>query len=56
MAGKTIALNNLNGPTRVAIEAWLEKSGVVPQQVKFVEVPNAAMLQALDERVSTRSC
>lgn len=47
LAGKTIALSTLRDLQQASILAWLEKSGVAPGSVNFVEFPNAAQLEAL---------
>jgi NitT/TauT family transport system substrate-binding protein len=48
MIGKTIAVNNLNEPTRPAVQLWLEHAGYDKDAIKFVEVPMVAMQAALD--------
>lgn len=50
LIGKVVALNNLNDPTRSAIEAWLDQHGVDKDAVKYVEVPMSTMAGALDNR------
>jgi len=50
LAGKTIALSTLRDLQQAAIMAWLEKAGVVPTSVNFIELPNAAQLEALKSK------
>ena len=48
MVGKTIAVNNLNEPTRPATQLWLERAGLDKDAIKYVEIPMVAMTAALD--------
>jgi NitT/TauT family transport system substrate-binding protein len=50
LSGKTIALSTLRDLQQAAIMAWLEKHGVVPTSVSFVELPNGAQLEALKSK------
>jgi NitT/TauT family transport system substrate-binding protein len=47
MAGKTIGVSGLRNISEVAPRAWLDKSGVSSDTVKFVEIPFSAMPAAL---------
>ncbi len=47
LIGKTIAIDALGSLTQVSTEFWLDKRGVDPQSVKFVEMPFSDMPQAL---------
>ena len=46
--GKTIALISLAGPSRIAINAWLEAGGASLDKVTFVELPPINMAAAVD--------
>jgi NitT/TauT family transport system substrate-binding protein len=48
LVGKTIGLNSINDPTRPATQAWLERSGVDPKQVHFVEIEQSALAAAVE--------
>jgi NitT/TauT family transport system substrate-binding protein len=48
LAGKTIAVNGLNGIDDVTVKALLDKNGVDPNSVKFVEVPFPDMNAAVE--------
>ena len=48
LAGKVIAVNNLNDPTRPAMDKWLDSAGLGKDAVKYVEIPMAAEPAALD--------
>jgi NitT/TauT family transport system substrate-binding protein len=45
--GKTVAVNVLQGIAHVSAEAWIDKNGGESKQVKFIELPFAAMPAAL---------
>lgn len=47
LSGKTVALSTLKDLQQAAVMAWLEKHGVVPTSVSFIELPNPAQLEAL---------
>jgi len=48
LAGATIAVNELNNIGTITVRGVLEKAGVNPDDVKFVELPFPDMLPALD--------
>ena len=48
LAGKTIAVNGLNGIEDVAIKAILDDNGIDPTAVEFVEVPFPDMIAAVE--------
>lgn len=48
-AGKTIAVNTLQSLEVLAMDASLDQSGGNPATVKYVEIPDAAMLGALEQ-------
>jgi NitT/TauT family transport system substrate-binding protein len=45
--GKTVAVNVLEGIAHVSAQAWIDKNGGDSKQVKFIELPFAAMPAAL---------
>ena len=45
LEGKAIAVLSLEGPTKIAASAWLDKNGINPSTVKFIELPSASMAQ-----------
>lgn len=47
--GKTIAVSSLGDLYSVAIRAWLDKNGVDAASVRLVELPQTALLAALDQ-------
>jgi NitT/TauT family transport system substrate-binding protein len=47
LIGKTVGLNTLRTISEVALDAWLERSGVDIAKVKAVEIPFSALLPAL---------
>lgn len=47
LTGKTIGVNTLFDIAQVGVDAWLEKNGVEPSAVKFVEVPISDLTRAL---------
>lgn len=47
LAGKTVAVNVLQGIAHVSAEAWIDKNGGDSKTVKFIELPFAAMPAAL---------
>jgi len=47
LVGKTIGVASLNSVMTVAIQAWLEASGVNSASTQFVEIPYSQMAQAL---------
>lgn len=48
LAGKTIAVNGLNGIDDVTIKAILDDNGIDPESVEFVEVPFPDMIAAVE--------
>jgi NitT/TauT family transport system substrate-binding protein len=48
MVGKTIAVNNINEPTRPAAQLWMQRAGQDKDSIKVVEIPMSAMPAALD--------
>ena len=48
LAGKTVAVNGLNGTEDVAIKAILDENGIDPTSVEFVEVPFPDMNAAVE--------
>jgi NitT/TauT family transport system substrate-binding protein len=48
--GRTVAVGGLHDLLTVSVEAWLEKSGVDPTKVKFVEMPPSTMQAALEAK------
>jgi NitT/TauT family transport system substrate-binding protein len=48
LAGATIGLNGLQDQNALAMYSWLEQNGVDLATIKFVEVPSAASLAAID--------
>lgn len=47
LIGKTVAVSTLNDFNQLGVVAWLEKNGVTPAQVKFVEIHFPEMGAAL---------
>lgn len=47
--GKTIAVSSLGDLYSIAIRTWLDKNGVDPASVHLVELPQTALLAALDQ-------
>ena len=47
LKGKTVAAVTLTGSLHLATKAWLVKNGVNPNDVRFVQVPFASMLDQL---------
>jgi NitT/TauT family transport system substrate-binding protein len=47
LKGKTIAVSGLKNIAQVGAQAWLQKSGVDPSQITFIELPVPAMVPAL---------
>ena len=48
LVGKTIGVLSLEGPSKVGTSAWLDKNGVDPTTVKFVEFSAPAMATAIE--------
>lgn len=48
--GKTVAVTGLHDLLALSARAWLDKNGGDPGSVKFVEVPPATMLAALQQK------
>ena len=48
LEGKTVGIISLEGPSRVATDAWLDANGVDKSQVKYVELPPTEMAAAVD--------
>jgi NitT/TauT family transport system substrate-binding protein len=48
LEGKTVALISLEGPSRIATNAWLEAAGASLDKVSFVELPPVNMAAAVD--------
>ena len=47
LAGKTIAVTQVRGLDEVAVDAWLDVNGADSHTVKFTEIPQNAMAEAL---------
>ena len=47
LAGKTVGVTSIKGVSEMATWAWLDKNGVSPDAVKFIEIPYADMGPAL---------
>ena len=47
--GATIGLNSLNDISQASIEAWMGANGGDPSTLKFVELPQSAVVGALEE-------
>jgi NitT/TauT family transport system substrate-binding protein len=43
LVGKTVAVDNLTSFTQFATLEWLQKNGIDPSLVKFVELPYPAL-------------
>lgn len=52
LAGKTIAVTTSGDLAQIAISNWLEKNGVNPSQVQFIDFPFAEMETALKEHLA----
>ena len=50
LEGRIVAVSSLTDLYAISMSAWLEKAGVDPSKVKFVEIPQPAMLAAVTER------
>ena len=50
LEGKTIAVAGLHDLLGMSILYWMDKNGVDPSKVKFVEIPPATMSAALDQK------
>lgn len=48
LAGKTVAVNGLNGVDDVTVKAILDENGIDPSSVEFVEVPFPDMIAAVE--------
>lgn len=48
LAGKTIAVENLKSLPQLSVSAWMQKNGVDPATVKYVEIPTFSMPGALE--------
>jgi NitT/TauT family transport system substrate-binding protein len=48
LAGKTIAVENLKSLPQLSVAAWMQRSGVDPASVKYVEIPTFSMAGALE--------
>lgn len=49
LPGKTIAINGLRGIQEIGIDNWLDKNGVDPKSVKYLDIPFSAMAEAVDQ-------
>ena len=49
LAGKTLAAISLQDIGSVATQAWLDRNGVDPKSVRYLEMPGSATLAAIDE-------
>ena len=49
LEGKTVALTSLQGPSRVATDAWIDGNGAALDKVQFVELPPITMGNALTQ-------
>jgi NitT/TauT family transport system substrate-binding protein len=47
LAGKTVAVEGLHDLGTLAVMAWMQRSGIDPTTVKFVEMPDSAKLAAV---------
>jgi NitT/TauT family transport system substrate-binding protein len=47
LQGKTIAVEGLHDLGTLSVMAWMQKSGVDPKTMKFVEMPDSAKLAAI---------
>lgn len=47
LAGKTVAVNTLNGLPQFGTQAWIDKTGGASAGVRFVEMPSGVLLSAL---------
>jgi len=47
--GQSVALNSINDISQASIEAWFGQNGGDPALLKFVEIPQAAEVAALEE-------
>jgi NitT/TauT family transport system substrate-binding protein len=47
LAGKTVGVTSIKGVSEMATWAWLDKNGISPDAVKFIEIPYADMGPAL---------
>jgi NitT/TauT family transport system substrate-binding protein len=45
--GKTIAVNTLHSIDQIAAQSWLDQSGGDSRSVKFIELPNVTMVDAI---------
>jgi NitT/TauT family transport system substrate-binding protein len=50
LSGRTVAVTGLHDLLSLSARAWLDKNGGDPASVKFVEVPPATMLAALQQK------
>lgn len=50
LEGRTVAVSSLADLYGLSMNAWLEKAGADPAKVKFVEIPQPAMLAAVLEK------
>ena len=50
LEGKTVSVTGLHDLLALGTYAWLEKNGVDPAKVKFVEIPPASMSAALGQK------
>jgi NitT/TauT family transport system substrate-binding protein len=48
LAGKTIAVRDINSPAYVAARAWIDRNGGDSKSVKFVEIPDYDVAGALE--------
>lgn len=48
LEGKSVALISPEGPSRIATNLWLEKSGAALDKVSFIEIPPVDMAAAVD--------
>lgn len=49
LPGKTIAINGLRGIQEIGIDNWLDKNGVDPKSVKYIDMPFSSMAEAVDQ-------
>lgn len=50
LTGLTVGVNVLDGIAHIASQAWIDQNGGDSKQVHFLELPNTAMAQALDQK------
>lgn len=47
LEGKTVALTTLQGPNRIGVLSWIDRTGGDSQKVKLIELPQQAMANAV---------